>query len=123
MPGSDDPGPQTKHIHIVMFNPLMGAVDVMTDTGSDARKFIGRNGHPDPGSAKHNRPVRLLVLIAFILARPFEEALRQALVGPEGGLSVFLFKPIALGFLILTAVSVWITIRRSLQAKKERTLK
>ncbi len=59
------------------------------------------------------------MLIAFILARPFEEALRQALVGSEGDLSVFFVKPIALGFLILTAFSVWITVRRSIKSKKE----
>ena len=58
------------------------------------------------------------MLIAFILGRPFEEALRQALVGSEGNLSVFFVKPIAAGFLVLTVLSVWITMRRSMRSKK-----
>jgi len=58
------------------------------------------------------------MLIAFILGRPFEEALRQALVGSEGNLSVFFVHPIAAGFLALTALSVWITLRRSMQTKE-----
>ncbi len=60
------------------------------------------------------------MLIAFILARPFEEALRQALVGSEGSLTIFFVKPIAVGFLILTAISVWITMRRSLKARRKK---
>jgi putative tricarboxylic transport membrane protein len=58
------------------------------------------------------------MLIAFILGRPFEEALRQALVGSEGNLSVFFVHPIAAFFLALTALSVWITLRRSMRAKE-----
>lgn len=55
------------------------------------------------------------MLIAFILGRPFEEALRQALIGSEGSLAVFFTRPIAVGFLVLTVLSVWITVRRSLK--------
>jgi putative tricarboxylic transport membrane protein len=62
------------------------------------------------------------MLIAFILGRPFEEALRQALVGSEGNLSVFFVNPIAAGFLVLTALSVWITLRRSIKGKPNNTL-
>ena len=60
------------------------------------------------------------MLIAFILAKPFEEALRQALVGSEGSIAVFFTKPIAAGFLVLTVLSVWISMRRSLRAGKEK---
>jgi len=60
------------------------------------------------------------MLIAFILGKPFEEALRQALVGSEGSIAVFFTKPIAAGFLALTVLSVWITMRRSLRAIKEK---
>src|SRR3546814_3869071 len=35
------------------------------------------------------------LLIAFILGPPFEEALRQALVGSEGSLAIFFTHPIA----------------------------
>lgn len=61
------------------------------------------------------------MLIAFILGKPFEEALRQALVGSEGSIAVFFVKPIAAGFLVLTAVSVFITLRRSLKSKNNST--
>ena len=60
------------------------------------------------------------MLIAFILAKPFEEALRQALVGSEGSIAVFFTKPIAAGFLVLTVLSVWISMRRSLKTQKEK---
>lgn len=60
------------------------------------------------------------MLIAFILAEPFEEALRQALVGSEGNPVIFLTHPISVGFLILTVFSVWITLRRSLKSKNQR---
>lgn len=53
------------------------------------------------------------LLIAFILGPPFEEALRQALVGSEGSLVVFFTEPIALFFMVLTAIAVWVTARRA----------
>ena len=59
------------------------------------------------------------MLIAFILAQPFEEALRQALVGSEGDVTVFFTRPISAGFLVLTAFSVWLILRRSLKKKSE----
>ena len=62
------------------------------------------------------------MLIAFILAKPFEEAMRQALVGSEGSIDVFFTRPIAAGFLVLTALSVWITMRRSIKAKPGKTV-
>jgi putative tricarboxylic transport membrane protein len=57
------------------------------------------------------------MLIAFILATPFEEAIRQALVGSEGSLSIFLMKPIALGFFLLTIVSMVFTIKRGIKGQ------
>jgi putative tricarboxylic transport membrane protein len=59
------------------------------------------------------------MLIAFILAQPFEEALRQSLVGSEGNLTVFFSRPISAGFIVLTAFSLWITLRRSLKKRSE----
>ncbi|MET4698289.1 putative tricarboxylic transport membrane protein [Constrictibacter sp. MBR-5] len=53
------------------------------------------------------------LLIAFILGPPFEEALRQALVGSEGSVAVFFTEPIALFFMVLTAIAVWVTARRA----------
>ena len=53
------------------------------------------------------------LLIAFILGTPFEKALRQALISSEGSLSIFVAKPIAAAFLILTLISVALTIRRN----------
>ncbi len=61
------------------------------------------------------------LLIGYILANPFEEALRQALVGSEGSLKVFVVKPIAAGFLILTVLAIVFMIRRTLSARGEET--
>ena len=46
------------------------------------------------------------LLIAFILTKPFEEALRQALITSDGGLMIFIEKPISAIFLILAALMV-----------------
>ncbi len=59
------------------------------------------------------------MLIAFILAQPFEEALRQALVGSEGDVSVFLSSPIAVGFLLLTIFSVGFSLRRRVKQENK----
>lgn len=56
------------------------------------------------------------MLIAFILGQPFEEALRQALVGAEGNPGVFLTSPIAVGFFLLSAFSIWFTRHRRLKS-------
>ncbi len=53
------------------------------------------------------------LLIAFILGPPFEESLRQALVGSEGSLDIFFTRPIALFFLVLTALAILVTARRA----------
>jgi putative tricarboxylic transport membrane protein len=53
------------------------------------------------------------MLIAFILARPLEESIRQTLVGSEGDLTVFFTRPISLFFLVLTALSIAIIVRRA----------
>jgi putative tricarboxylic transport membrane protein len=46
-------------------------------------------------------------LVGFILARPFEKALRQSLAMTDGDPAVLLDHPIALGFLALAAASTW----------------
>jgi putative tricarboxylic transport membrane protein len=46
------------------------------------------------------------LLIAFILSPIGEIALRQSLLMSSGSLSIFVTRPIALGFLILTVVSI-----------------
>ena len=56
------------------------------------------------------------MLIAFILATPFEEAIRQALVGSEGSPAIFFTKPISLGFIILTIISILFTIKRGIKS-------
>jgi putative tricarboxylic transport membrane protein len=58
------------------------------------------------------------MLIAFILARPLEESIRQTLVGSEGDLSVFFTRPISLFFLILTALSIAFIARRMWKERK-----
>lgn len=60
------------------------------------------------------------LLIAFILARPFEEALRQTLVGSEGSLMIFITRPISVSFLVLTIISIVFLIRRTIKGKAIR---
>lgn len=52
------------------------------------------------------------LLISFILTQPFEEAMRQALVGSNGSLMVFFEKPISVFFLVLAVLMVVSTIWR-----------
>ncbi len=52
------------------------------------------------------------LLIAFILTRPLEESLRQALIKSQGSLMIFVTQPIALFFLVLAAGAIVMTIRR-----------
>ena len=54
----------------------------------------------------------LALMIAFILTGPFEESLRQALIGSEGSLLIFFEKPIAAFFLMLAVVMIVSTIWR-----------
>ncbi|MDU8929665.1 tripartite tricarboxylate transporter permease [Alisedimentitalea sp. MJ-SS2] len=61
-------------------------------------------------------------LIAFILTSPLEEALRQALIGSNGSLMVFLEKPISAGFLILAAVMVASVTLRQRKQRDETAL-
>jgi putative tricarboxylic transport membrane protein len=58
------------------------------------------------------------LLVAFILTRPFEEALRQALIASEGDLSVFVARPIAAALLALMLLVLLLTIRRQLGARR-----
>ena len=53
------------------------------------------------------------LLIGYILGTPFEESFRQTLAGAEGSLIVFAQEPIALGFVILSVISILLTIRRN----------
>ena len=55
------------------------------------------------------------LLIAFILTRPFEEAMRQALIASEGALSIFVTRPIAAFFVVLTVLAIAFTIRRHMR--------
>lgn len=57
------------------------------------------------------------LLIAFILTRPFEESLRQALIKSEGSMMIFVTQPIALFFLVLAIGAVALTIRRQFMQK------
>jgi putative tricarboxylic transport membrane protein len=52
------------------------------------------------------------LLIAFILTRPFEESLRQAIVKTEGNLFLFLESPIAVVILVLTVLALGFTAWR-----------
>ena len=52
------------------------------------------------------------LLIAFILCRPFEESMRQALIKSEGSLMIFVTQPIAAFFLVLAVGALVFTVRR-----------
>ena len=52
------------------------------------------------------------LLISFILTGPFEESMRQALIGSEGSLAVFIEKPIALFFILLAVAMIGSAIWR-----------
>lgn len=66
---------------------------------------------------RHNVPPAPL-LVAFILTRPFEEALRQALIASEGDPGVFVARPIAAALLALTLLVLLLTIRRQLRLRR-----
>jgi putative tricarboxylic transport membrane protein len=53
------------------------------------------------------------LIIGYILGLPFEASLQQTLASSDGNLMIFIQRPIALGFLILTCISIFITIRRN----------
>ena len=48
----------------------------------------------------------------------FEENLRQALQAGHGSWTVFLSRPIAMAFLIITVISCAMTVRKNMQEKK-----
>ena len=58
------------------------------------------------------------LLIAFILCRPFEESMRQALIKSEGSVMIFLTQPIAAFFLVLAAGAIIFTVRRQIRHRQ-----
>jgi len=58
------------------------------------------------------------LLIAFILSPIGEKALRRALLMSGGSLSIFVTRPIALGFLMLTMISIIGIIRSNLKKRQ-----
>lgn len=57
------------------------------------------------------------LLIAFILATPLEQNLRQALIGSDGNLLVFLQRPISAGLIALTVGSVAVMVLRAFRKR------
>jgi putative tricarboxylic transport membrane protein len=60
------------------------------------------------------------MVLAFILAPMLEQSLTQSLLMSEGSPAIFLTHPIALGFLILTVLSVAFYIRSGMRARALR---
>ena len=58
------------------------------------------------------------LIIGFIVGSMFEENLRQALQAGHGSWSIFLTRPIAMAFFIITVVSCFLTVRKNIQEKK-----
>jgi putative tricarboxylic transport membrane protein len=61
------------------------------------------------------------MVLAFILAPMLEQSLTQSLIMSHGNPAVFFTRPIAGGFMILTAVSVALYVRSILRARKAGT--
>lgn len=59
------------------------------------------------------------LIIGFILGKMAEENLRRALMASAGSWMVFLTRPISLVFLIVAVVSVVLTLKKSLENKKQ----
>ena len=56
-------------------------------------------------------------LIAFVLGPMLENALRQALIIADGRVTIFLSRPISLGFIIVTVISIAFIVRNALKGK------
>ena len=56
-PGTDDSGPQTKNIGIVMLTTHCRGKKLMTESGPDRPGAIGRHRHADPGPADQDAPI------------------------------------------------------------------
>ena len=52
--GSDNPGPQAKHIHIIVLDALVSGIGVMTDPRVDSLDFIGGDACTYPRTADEN---------------------------------------------------------------------
>ncbi|MEM9009976.1 MAG: tripartite tricarboxylate transporter permease [Pseudomonadota bacterium] len=57
-------------------------------------------------------------VIAFVLTAGAEQALRQSLLLSEAGWLIFLQRPVALGFLLLAALVLWLRVRRVRRARQ-----
>ena len=51
---TDDPGSQAKHVHVIVLDPLMCRIDIVTDPGSNSRNFVCRDADPDATTADKN---------------------------------------------------------------------
>jgi hypothetical protein len=50
----DDTCSETEHIHVVVFNALVGRVMIVTQPSANAREFVGRDAHPHAAAADDN---------------------------------------------------------------------
>src|SRR6476646_10083333 len=53
-PFADDLRAETADIRVVMFDALMGGVDIVTQSGADARHLVRRHARADPRPADHH---------------------------------------------------------------------
>ena len=103
--------------------------DIFSDTGSDkmvlepkvgflVMPILGVVGYL-MGKFRYDAPPMVL---ALVLGPMLEEALRQSLILSRGNFSIFISRPISLGFLIIAALLLVIPIitqRRRLSTLKE----
>ena len=58
-PGADDLGADAHDVDVIVFDALVGGVDVVADGGADAGDFVGGDGGADAGAADHDAALRL----------------------------------------------------------------
>ena len=72
---ADDPRAQAEHIHIIVFDALVGGVDIVAQAGIDTFDLVGRDTGPNPRAADQNpalglpfqnRPANLFGIIRII---------------------------------------------------------
>ena len=56
---TDHAGTQHQNVHVIVFDTLVGGIDVMTEARADARKFVRGDRSADPTAANQYSPIGL----------------------------------------------------------------
>jgi hypothetical protein len=55
---TNDAGPEAQHVHVVVFDSLMGRVGVVADPCADAGNLVRGNADPDPAATQQDSAIR-----------------------------------------------------------------